>query len=84
MHTEKQEEYLFVIKEEEKQILICMCKSPQWKGAKWAIEYVCFNTSALLVVPNQFKLGTMEVQLHCLYVLPCLEHGVIIVLNQAL
>lgn len=29
------------------------------KGAKWAIEYVCFNTSALPVVPNQFKFHTM-------------------------
>lgn len=84
MQTEKQEEYLFVIKKGGEANPHLHVQKSTMKGAKWAIEYVCFNTSALPVVPNQFKLGTMEVQLHCLYVLPCLEHGAIIVLNQAL
>lgn len=60
--------------------IICICKSPQWTGP----NDVCFNTSALPVVPNQFKFHSMERQFHCLHVLLCLEHGVTIVLNKAL
>lgn len=37
-----------------KPTLICICKNSNWKSGKWAIEYVCFNTKSLPIVPNQF------------------------------
>lgn len=83
IYSENQKEQVFLKRRRETDPHLHLQNS-KVKGGKWAIEYVCFNTSALPIVPNQFEFHTMERQFHCLYVLLCLEHGVIIVLNQAL